>query len=330
MRRLFALLFVLSGMVAAAQPGNDIIDYINNYKKLAMDEMIRTGIPASITLAQGIHETYAGKSELVLKSNNHFGIKCKDYWTGKKVYHDDDARGECFRKYDDPALSYRDHSDFLKAGERYAFLFKLDPEDYKGWAHGLKKAGYATNPKYAPILIKLIEDYNLEQYTEIAMGKIPPEAEVIAVNPKPPTDVPDISAYVKQQDPMIEIAPPPAVNYPSGEFTINNTKVIYAKQGTALLAIAQQYDIPLSKLLEYNDMDDEEVLVKNQLIYLQRKRRTGSTDVHIVANGETLHDISQAEAIRLENLLEYNKLQKSVQPAVGEKLYLQAMSREKL
>ena len=204
MRRLFALLFVLSGMVAGAQPSADIIDYINNYKKLAMDEMNRTGIPASITLAQGIHETYAGKSELVLKSNNHFGIKCKDYWTGKKVYHDDDARGECFRKYDDPALSYRDHSDFLRAGERYAFLFKLDPEDYKGWAHGLKKAGYATNPKYAPILIKLIEDYNLEQYTEIAMGKIPPEAEVIAVNPRPATDAPaDISAFIKQQDPMI-------------------------------------------------------------------------------------------------------------------------------
>jgi len=331
MRRLFALLFVLNGMVAAAQPTADIIDYINNYKKLAMDEMIRTGIPASITLAQGIHETYAGKSELVLKSNNHFGIKCKDYWTGQKVYHDDDARGECFRKYDDPALSYRDHSDFLKSGERYAFLFKLDPEDYKAWAYGLKKAGYATNPRYAPILIKMIEDYNLEQYTEIAMGKIPPEAEVIRVAPKPATDVPaDISAFVKQEDPMIEIAPPPPVNYPSGEFVINNTKVIYAKQGTSLLLIAQEHDIPLSKLLEYNDMENEEVLAKNQLIYLQRKRRTGSTDVHVVAIGETLHDISQAEAIRLESLLQYNKLQKSVQPAVGEKLYLQAMSREKL
>lgn len=331
MRYLFALLFILSGMVAGAQPGADIIDYINNYKKLAMDEMIRTGIPASITLAQGIHETYAGKSELVLKSNNHFGIKCKSYWTGKKVYHDDDARGECFRKYDDPSLSYRDHSDFLRAGERYAFLFKLDPEDYKGWAMGLKKAGYATNPKYGPIIIKLIEEYNLQQYTQIAMGKIPPEAEVLAVNPTMVTDVPaDISAFVKQEEPLLEIAPPPAVHYPSGEFTINNTKVIYAKQGTSLLAIAQQYEIPLSKLLEYNDMENEEVLIKNQLIYLQRKRRTGSTDVHIVANGETLHDISQAEAIRLENLLEYNKLHKSVQPAVGDKLYLQAMSREKL
>jgi hypothetical protein len=331
MRVLFALLIILNGIGAGAQPTADIIDYINNYKKLAMDEMVRTGIPASITLAQGIHETYAGKSELVLKSNNHFGIKCKAYWTGKKVYHDDDARGECFRKYDDPAVSYRDHSDFLRAGERYAFLFKLDPEDYKGWAMGLKKAGYATNPKYGPIIIKLIEDYNLQQYTEIAMGKIPPEAEVLAVNPAPQTEIPaDISAFVKQQDPMLEIAPPPAVNYPSGEFSINNTRVIYAKQGTSLLAIAQQYEIPLSKLLEYNDMDDDEVLTKNQLIYLQRKRRTGNSEIHIVASGETLHDISQAEAIRLENLLEYNKLHKSVQPAVGDKLYLQAMSREKL
>ena len=331
MRSLFGLLFVLGGLIADAQPTSDIIDYINNYKKLAMDEMERTGIPASITLAQGIHETYAGKSELVLKSNNHFGIKCKDYWTGKKVFHDDDARGECFRKYDDPSLSYRDHSDFLKSGERYAFLFKLDPEDYKSWAMGLKKAGYATNPKYGPIIIKLIENYNLQQYTLIAMGKIAPEEEVIAVNPVPTENLPaDISAFVKLDDPLEEIAPPPAVNYPSGEFTINNTKVIYAKQGTPMLSIAQEYDIPLSRLLDYNDLDDEGVLVKNQLIYLQRKRRTGSSEVHIVASGETLHDISQAEAIRLENLLEYNKLNKSVQPAVGEKLYLQAMSREKL
>jgi LysM repeat protein len=317
-------------MFTHAQPSNDVIDYINAFKQLAMEEMDRTGVPASITLAQGIHETYAGKSELVLKSNNHFGIKCKSYWTGPKVYHDDDARGECFRKYVEPSQSYRDHSDFLRAGAHYSFLFKLDPEDYKGWAHGLKKAGYATNPKYAPILIKLIEQYNLQQYTLIAAGKMAPEEEVIAMKPKAATDVPaDISAFVKQQEPSMEIPPPPQINYPAGEFAINNTKVIYARQGTSLLAIAQQYDIPLQKLLEYNDMENEEVLLKNQLVYLQRKRRTGSNEVHVVAEGETLHDISQAEAIRLESLLEYNKLHKSVQPAAGEKLYLQA-SREKL
>lgn len=331
MRLFLALFFGFCGLTASAQPSVDIIEYINTYKKLAMEEMQRTGIPASITLAQGIHETYAGKSELVLKSNNHFGIKCKSYWSGKKVYHDDDARGECFRSYDEASQSYRDHSDFLKGGARYASLFALDPEDYKSWAHGLKKAGYATNPRYAPIIIRLIEDYNLQQYSLIALGKMAPEEEIVASVPRPVGEMPaDISAFVKQQDPQVEIAPPPAVTYPSGEFTINNTKVIYAKQGTSLLAIAQQYEIPLSRLLEYNDMENEEVLTKNQLVYLQRKRRTGTNEVHIVASGETLHDISQAEAIRLDSLLEYNKLNKSVKPVVGEKIYLQAMSREKL
>jgi len=331
MRIFTGLLLMLSCFAATAQPTTNIVEYINSYKKLAMEEMQRTGIPASITLAQGIHETYAGKSELVLKSNNHFGIKCKAYWSGKKVYHDDDARGECFRSYDEPSQSYRDHSDFLKSGERYAFLFKLDPEDYVSWAKGLKKAGYATNPRYASIIIKLIEDYNLQQYSMIAMGKMAPEDEIIATVPKPLEETPiSIAAFIKLQDPAQEIAPPPSVNYPSGEFTINNTKVIYAKRGTSLLAIAQQYDIPLSKLFEFNDMEDQEVLAKDQLVYLQKKRRHSHNEIHIVASGETLHDISQAEAIRLENLLEYNKLDKSIKPAVGEKLYLQAMSREKL
>ena len=128
---------------------------------MAIREMQRTGVPASITLAQGILETEAGKSDLVIRSNNHFGIKCKSSWTGEKVYHDDDAQGECFRKYSDAEDSYKDHSDYLRTQPRYASLFSLDPLDYKGWATGLKKAGYATNPRYAQILIKYIEKYNL-------------------------------------------------------------------------------------------------------------------------------------------------------------------------
>jgi hypothetical protein len=326
--RLFAVVFfMIVGVAATAQPSADIIDYINTYKKLAMEEMQRTGIPASITLAQGIHETYAGKSDLVTKSNNHFGIKCKSYWTGKKVYHDDDSRGECFRKYEFAADSYRDHSDFLKASDRYAFLFNLDPTDYKAWATGIRKAGYATNPKYAPIIIKLIEDYNLAQYTLIAMGRLSPDQEVVATNPRPATETPsDVSLNVRYEEPAQEIAPPPPINYPSGEFLINNTKVIFAKQGALLLAIAMEHEIPLRRLLEFNDMTNEDVLVKDQLVYLQRKRKSGHNDFHIVAEGENLFDISQAEAIRLESLLEYNHLEKSMQPAVGEKLYLQAMS----
>ena len=147
--------------------------YIQQHKDFAIREMKRMGVPAAITLAQGILETENGNSELVKKSNNHFGIKCKSTWTATGVSHDDDAQGECFRCYKDAEGSYRDHSNFLRGSDRYAFLFKLDPKDYKGWAYGLKKAGYATNPRYPEILIKNIEDNNLQQYTLVAVNEVP-------------------------------------------------------------------------------------------------------------------------------------------------------------
>ncbi len=282
--RVFVVLFcMMIALVAKAQPAVDIIEYINTYKYLAMEEMKRTGIPASIKLAQGIHETAAGKSVLVMKSNNHFGIKCKSYWKGPSVSHDDDARGECFRKYDSAVNSYRDHSDFLRTGERYAFLFKLDPTDYKGWATGLRKAGYATNPKYAPIIIKLIEDYNLQQYTLIAMGKISPSEEIIAYSGAQPDiyiptiEIPLEAAPEEQPQQETEMIVATAVSiandYPQGEFLIENTRVMYARQGTSLLAIAQEYDIPLEKLLAYNELKGQEVLFKDQVIFLQKKRK---------------------------------------------------------
>jgi len=149
-------------------PNENIIKYIEQYAALAVKEMERTGIPASIKIAQGIHETNAGKSDLVLQSNNHFGIKCKSSWTGDKVYHNDDAEGECFRKYGDAKASYLDHSDYLKSQPRYAFLFEYDANDYASWAWGLKKAGYATNPIYAQTLIKYIEAYQLNELNNIA------------------------------------------------------------------------------------------------------------------------------------------------------------------
>ena len=161
--------------ILPAQSPDQINQYINTYKLLAISEMQRSGVPASIILAQGIHETQAGTSDLVVASNNHFGIKCKSGWTGPVVYHDDDAKGECFRGYATAADSYHDHSDYLSQTPRYAFLFKLNPEDYESWAYGLKKAGYATNQKYSQILIKLIREYDLENYTLIAMGKLPME-----------------------------------------------------------------------------------------------------------------------------------------------------------
>ncbi len=145
--------------------------YISQYAGYAVSEMIRTGVPASITLAQGIHETGGGQSDLASMANNHFGIKCKGEWTGETMFHDDDAKGECFRKYSSAEDSYKDHSDFLRTRTPYAFLFKLDPTDFEGWAKGLKKAGYATNPVYSQKLIKIIVENNLQQYTLLALIK---------------------------------------------------------------------------------------------------------------------------------------------------------------
>lgn len=304
-----------------AQPKTDIYTYINQYQGLAISEMQRTGVPASIKLAQGIHETFAGKSELVLKSNNHFGIKCKTTWTGNKVYHDDDAQGECFRSYSSSADSYVDHSNFLRNGSRYSFLFEYDPTDYRSWAYGLKKAGYATNVKYSQIIIKLIEDYNLNQYSLIALNKLSPEHEVFAfgITPTSKTEVPTGKVIAREGE-VIEVIVP--VKYPDGEFLINNTRVIFGKQGTSLLSIAEEYNISLSRLLDFNDLNGEDILLRNQLVYLQRKRKTGLNEFHIVQKGESLYDIAQKEGIRLKNLLDLNFLQLQLLPASGEKLYL--------
>lgn len=318
------LLLTTTGISSYAQKNQVIQDYINNYKDLAIAEMQRTGVPASIKLAQGIHETMAGTSKLVLKSNNHFGIKCKSNWTGESVSHDDDARGECFRKYPSAGDSYRDHSDFLKNSQRYASLFALDPTDYEGWAHGLKKAGYATNPRYPAVIIKLVEEYNLQDYTLIAMGKQAPGREEVVTTVVPqPTD-----AVVLAVNPTAE----PAVEkpaYPAGEFQINETKVVFVTKGTSYLSIAQQYHVSLARLFEFNEMPEAETAVADQLVYLQRKRKTGKSDFHTVKPGETLRDIAQSEGIRLEMLLEYNFLEGDMQPAVGEQLSLKGKSTGK-
>ena len=336
LKRLLIVLPLMAALCVKAQKNAEVQEYIETYRELAIGEMLRTGVPASIKLAQGIHETMAGKSNLVLRSNNHFGIKCKATWTGNKVYHDDDARGECFRSYSSANDSYMDHSNFLKNSQRYAFLFTLDPTDYKAWAYGLKKAGYATNIKYSQILIKLIEDYNLQDYTLIAMGRKEGVmersiGETVAAAPAQQTEtaviVSQTSAVVS--GPAEETTAAPAPNYPAGEFTIHNTRVVYAPAGTALLAIAKQYDVSLRRLLDFNDLGKEEILTEGQLVFLQRKRKTGANEFHQVQRGESLYDICQAEGIRFESLLEYNHLDKDQVPAVGEKLYLHNKAPQK-
>ena len=323
--KLQILLIILSiSFRISAQTPEQVNAYINTYKYLAIAEMQRSGIPASIILAQGIHETSAGTSELVIASNNHFGIKCKAGWTGQTVYHDDDAKGECFRSYAIASDSYRDHSDYLKQTPRYAFLFKLNPEDYEGWAYGLKKAGYATNIKYSQILIKLIEDYDLEKYSLIAMGKLPAEQPVEGslTGEMMRPSLPGFTDSSNQKT-------APAGLYPDGAFSINAAKCIYAKAGVSLLSLSNQYDIPLAHLLEFNDMNQEDILSNDQLIFLQRKRKVGFTAVHIVQPGESIYSICQSEGVRYESLLEFNRLKPGEEPAPGEKIYLQTMAGNK-
>lgn len=297
------------GLLGNAQKNQLVLDYINAYKTLAMEEMRRSGVPASITLAQGIHETDAGNSELAKKGNNHFGIKCKSSWKGEKIYHDDDARGECFRSYPSAEDSYRDHSDFLRNNDRYAFLFKLEPEDYKGWAYGLKEAGYATNIKYSQLLIKLIDEYNLQEYTLIALEK----SSVQPIEKTATTEV-----VVENNTPTETVS-----DYPTGVFELNKTKVIFVKKGASLLAIATEYDLPLSRLVDFNDLLNDESPRKDQLLFLQRKRKFGINIYHVMQAGESLYDVCQQEGIRMESLLQYNLLPAGVLVAAGEKIYLQ-------
>ena len=319
----FAILF--SGISAKAQQAEFVNDYIARFRDIAIHEMQRTGVPASIKLAQGIHESMAGQSDLVSRSNNHFGIKCKSNWKGESVSHTDDAPDECFRKYADPEESYRDHSDFLKKNQRYAFLFNLDPADYEAWAKGLKKAGYATNPRYPQLIIKIINDYNLQHFSLIAMGKIADDKQRwVAIN----EDVNDKNilttpALRKEKASVQHVN---SINqYPSGVFKINSSRVIFAKKGTSFLSIAQQHNISLTKIFEFNDGMKELSLVPfDQLIYLQRKRKTGHQDQHIVISGETTFDIAQQHGIRLENLLSLNHLVEGMVPAPGERIYLRS------
>lgn len=324
MKNIFILLLLFISLRGNAQAPEVVRAYIETYKEIAIEEMLRAGVPASIKLAQGIYETTAGTSNLVLKSNNHFGIKCKSNWTGPTVSHDDDARGECFRKYLTPQQSYKDHSDFLKNNGRYATLFALDPADYEGWANGLKKAGYATNPKYPQALIRMIEQYGLQDYTLFALAKKKGRTDVAINEDRPGRDFTNQPVNPELVVSETTLASPQvkAITYPDGEFKINDTKVIYARRGTSFLAIARKYDTDLAKLFDFNEMKESEVVEKDQLIFLQRKRKTGKEEIHVIQPGENLSDIAQLQAIRLESLLAYNFLTSGQMPAAGEKLYL--------
>jgi LysM repeat protein len=293
-------------------------EYIALYKDFAIREMKRMGVPASITLAQGILETESGNSILVKKSNNHFGIKCKNTWGAEGVSHDDDEKGECFRAYKTAEGSYRDHSNFLRGNQRYGFLFKLDAADYKAWCYGLKKAGYATNPSYPQILINTIEKYNLNQYTLESINEVAKfDASLYEDDKNGQPALPSLStpnSGTIQAVASISTAKPKTY--------CNGLKAVYAQKGTSLATMAIEYNIALATLLEFNDLKADSTLTDEQWVFLEKKNTQGNKEIYIVQENETLYDIAQSNAMQLQSLLEYNKLQATDIVKAGTKLRL--------
>lgn len=309
MNRIFTILFLLffNWTLIHAQPAERRItreEYIEMYKDDAIREMLKSGVPASITLAQGILESGNGNSPLAVYAKNHFGVKCHKGWTGESMRLDDDEKNECFRKYETVYESYQDHSNFLTTRGRYSFLFDLKITDYKGWAKGLKKAGYATNPKYANMLIMLIEKNNLNQYDNFA--KVPPRK------------------LDKKREPAKELASRSQTHQIKLH---NNIKYVKAHAGDTYYGIAKSHEMNLWQILKYNDLNAGDALKIDDIIYLQPKKSKSKDKYHIVQKGESMRDISQLYGVKLKSLYKKNLLIIGTQPNVGDKISLRKKKR---
>lgn len=273
--------------------------YINQYKDIAIEQMQQWHIPASITLAQGIIESGAGRSELAVKGNNHFGIKCNG-WTGRKVYHDDDERNECFRAYSSPFESYEDHSRFLARGQRYRSLFQLKITDYKGWANGLKAAGYATNPKYAQMLIDMIQLYKLYEYdTATSYDKF-------------------MAQHTKDQRIDGQLLHPIKI--------FNKNYYLVAREGDTFRKIGEEIGVSYKKIAKYNERDKNDPLTPGEIVWLKKKQKCAPKDykgrLHYVRQGESMYSIAQKYGIRLKSLYKMNRLSADYDIRVGDGLRL--------
>lgn len=296
MRKLIKTLIVsvaIFGNVFCMSASQDNEAYIQKYCNIAMREMNDYGIPASITLAQGILESAAGTSRLAVQANNHFGIKCHNDWSGEKIYHDDDKRNECFRKYERAEESFIDHSQFLKDRPRYSFLFELDKTDYKAWAKGLKQAGYATDPNYPNRLITLIEKYELYKY--------------------------DKESFTSKEEGVKTPAKTVKEKNESG------LKYVYVQKGESYYTIAVKYNIPFGLIYSFNDVDRKtRQPEEGTVVYLQKKKKkiTWGEGIHVVEKGESMHDISQKYGIRLHSLYDLNNMPYDAKAEVGQLLKL--------
>jgi LysM repeat protein len=289
-------------------------DYINRYKDLAVSEMRRTGVPASITLAQGIIESDWGRSRIAREANNHFGIKCHNGWAGLTISHTDNARDECFRKYSRPEDSFYDHSDFLRNTSRYKDLFSLPVTDYKAWAHGLRKAGYATNPQYAGMLIRTIEENSLWSFDQ-GQTNIQPD-----VRNTPPVNYGDSSRkqQVIEQVPSVVVARVPRIA------ENNRIQYIIVKPGETKEKIEDEFQLLKWELSKYNDLSIDFVPVPGQILYLQPKRDKAEAgkDFYTAVDGDSMYVISQKFGIKLKSLYQMNRMEEGTEPQAGSKIWL--------
>lgn len=282
-------------------------DYINQYKQIAVSEMKRSGIPASITLAQGMLESDNGNSTLAVKANNHFGIKCHKNWDGKKIYQDDDRPNECFRQYTSAEESYKDHTDFIVSTNRYSDLFEIKSNDYKGWAQGLKKDGYATSPSYAKDLIKIIEENELYRLDE---GDFSRPLKKSVTSKKQSQNDQDFYVDIKRRK----------------VYERNRIKYIVVEQGDDLKKITKDMGLLTWELPRYNELPKDTSLTPGQVLYIQPKRCKAEVgnDYHVVTEGETLYSISQLYGIKLKKLYKKNRMAPGQQAEVGQKIWLRS------
>ena len=306
-RSLILLTVLLACAVPALAEKLTRSQYIEKYAETAVREMKASGIPASITLAQGCLESGNGNSTLATKANNHFGIKCHKNWKGKTIRHDDDAKGECFRSYRNADESFRDHSDFLRYSDRYATLFNLELTDYKGWAYGLQKAGYATAKTYAESLIRIIEENELYRYDRLdrkAREELPPtpmEAEFsTAFKPYPGHKL-----YTASLGREIR--------------TTNGVAWITARDGDTYAALAKEFNLFRSEILRFNERSRNAVLQPGEVVYVEAKKRESARnlDKHVVEEGETMRDLAQRYAVKMKKLYQYNSMKPGTEPEPG-------------
>ena len=336
----FSFFLLITNFLTAQQVVNsDYTRYINTYKSSAIREMLLYRIPASITLAQGIIESGCGSSKLALETNNHFGIKCQKEWTGEKYLHDDDEPNECFRKYKDANESYRDHSLFLTTRSRYSALFSLSLTDYKGWAKGLKQAGYATNPDYANMLIRMIETNRLYLYDdttsltkeEIALLRggsyISPEnlASASNKNEKPLASVNEGRVLFRKNYKF----PMPSdfdYLYTSDEgrkvYENNGVPFIFAKKGDTWYGIAKEFNIFSFQVYKQNDLQESDAIIPGQMLYLEPKKKKNTEHTYIAQRDDSMYSISQEKGVKLNELHKFNKWHEGDEPKPGDELKL--------